>query len=150
MTEDEMVGWHHQLNGHEFEQASGDGEGQGSLSCCCPQGCKELHTTERLNNNKILVPCKLQNVDERTEGETNERKIILYSQIKRINIVKISILPGTTYKFNAITINIGTCPMAQPVKKLPAVQETQEMQVRSLDQEDFLKEGMVPHASILP
>ena len=35
-TEDEMVGWHHQLNGHEFEQAPGDGEGQGSLTCCSP------------------------------------------------------------------------------------------------------------------
>ena len=36
-TEDEMVGWHHQLNGHEFEQAPGDGEGQGDLVCCSPQ-----------------------------------------------------------------------------------------------------------------
>ena len=35
-TEDEMIGWHHQLNGHEFEQAPGDGEGQGSLACCSP------------------------------------------------------------------------------------------------------------------
>jgi len=50
-AEDEMVGWHHQLNGHEFEQALGDGEGQGSLACCSPWGCKELDTTERLNDN---------------------------------------------------------------------------------------------------
>ena len=48
MTEDEMVGWY-QLNGHEFEQAPGDGEGQGSLACCSPWGCKESDTTERLN-----------------------------------------------------------------------------------------------------
>ena len=41
MTEDEMVGWYHQLNGHEFEQAPGDGEGQGSLACCSPWGHKE-------------------------------------------------------------------------------------------------------------
>ena len=40
MTEDEVVGWHHRLNGHEFEQALGDGEGQGSLACCCPWGRK--------------------------------------------------------------------------------------------------------------
>ena len=46
MTEDEMVGWHHQLNGHEFEQASGDGEGQESLTCCSPWGHKELDKTE--------------------------------------------------------------------------------------------------------
>ena len=39
-TEDKMIGWHHQLNGHEFEQAPGDGDGQGSLVCCSPWGCK--------------------------------------------------------------------------------------------------------------
>ena len=44
-----MVGWHHQLNGHEFEQALGDG--QGSLAFCSPWGCKKLNMTERLNNN---------------------------------------------------------------------------------------------------
>ena len=51
MTEDEMVGWHHQLNGHESEQAPGDGDGQGSLACCSPWCCKELDMTERLNDN---------------------------------------------------------------------------------------------------
>ena len=45
-----MVGWHHQLNGHEFEQTQGDSEGQGSLACCSLQGHKELDTTEQLNN----------------------------------------------------------------------------------------------------
>ena len=50
MTEDEMVGWHHWLNGHEFKQIVGDGDGWGSLVCCSPWSCKELHTTERLNN----------------------------------------------------------------------------------------------------
>ena len=49
MTEDEMVGWHHRLNGHEFELALGVGDGQGRLSCCNPWGCKELDMTERLN-----------------------------------------------------------------------------------------------------
>ena len=48
-TDDEMVGWHHRLNGHEFEQAAGVGDGQGSLMCCSPRGCKELDTTEQLN-----------------------------------------------------------------------------------------------------
>ena len=51
MTEDEMVGWHHQLNGHKFEQPPGDGEGQGSLAFCSPRGHKELNTTGQLNNN---------------------------------------------------------------------------------------------------
>ena len=48
-TEDEMVGWHHQLNGHGFERALGVGDGQGSLVCCSPWGCKELDMTQRLN-----------------------------------------------------------------------------------------------------
>ena len=48
-TEDEMVGWHHQLKGHEFEQAPGDGEGQGSLGCFSSWGCKESDMTEQLN-----------------------------------------------------------------------------------------------------
>ena len=48
-TEDEMVGWYHRLNGHECEQAPGDGDGQGSLACCSPWGCKESDTTEQLN-----------------------------------------------------------------------------------------------------
>ena len=49
MTEDEMVGWHHQLGEHEFDQAPGVGDGQGSLVCCSPWGHKELDMTERLN-----------------------------------------------------------------------------------------------------
>ena len=49
MTGDEMVGWYHRHKGHEFEQALGVGDGQGSLTCCSPWGCKESDTTERLN-----------------------------------------------------------------------------------------------------
>ena len=49
VREDEIVGWHHWLNGHEFEQVPGDGEGQGSLACCIPWGRKESDTTEQLN-----------------------------------------------------------------------------------------------------
>ena len=53
MTEDEMVGWHHRLNAHEFEQIPGDGEGQGSPACCNPWGCKESDMTGQVNNNII-------------------------------------------------------------------------------------------------
>ena len=49
MTEDEMAGWHHQLDGHEFEWTPGDGDGQGGLACCDSWGHKESDTTERLN-----------------------------------------------------------------------------------------------------
>ena len=58
VTDDEMVVWHHGFNGHEFEHTLGDGEGQGSLACCSPWGCKESDTTERLNDSEddILTP----------------------------------------------------------------------------------------------
>ena len=52
MPKEEMIGWHHWLNGRGFEQAPGDSEGQESLACCSPWGCKELDTTEQLINNK--------------------------------------------------------------------------------------------------
>ena len=52
MTEDEMVGWHHLLDGHEFEQTLGDSGGQNSLACYSPWACKELNMTYQLNDNK--------------------------------------------------------------------------------------------------
>ena len=62
-TEDEMVGWHHQLNGHKCEYTLGVGDGQGGLACCCPWGHKESDPTERLNwteeldNSSICIFC---------------------------------------------------------------------------------------------
>ena len=60
ITENEVVGWHHQLNGHEFEQAPEVVDKQGNLACCSPWGCKELDMTEQLNRteyklNEIIV-----------------------------------------------------------------------------------------------
>ena len=55
MTEDEMVGWHYQLNGYEFEEAPGVGEGQGSLACCSPWGCKTEQERKKLNKNKNSI-----------------------------------------------------------------------------------------------
>ena len=55
MTENEMVGWHHWLNGHEFEQTPGDVEGQGSLACCSPWGGKESDMTEQMNENNTAI-----------------------------------------------------------------------------------------------
>ena len=55
VTEDQMVGWYHWLNGHEFEQTPGDHEGQGSLVCCSSWGHKELDTTEQLNHNDNML-----------------------------------------------------------------------------------------------
>ena len=53
MTEDEMFGWHHQFNGHEFEQTQQDSEGQGSLVCCSPWGHKKFDTTKQLHNKSL-------------------------------------------------------------------------------------------------
>ena len=56
MTEDEMVGWHHPLNGHEFEQSLGDSEGQRSLACCSPWGGKDSDMIEQQNSNNMYKP----------------------------------------------------------------------------------------------
>ena len=56
VSEDEMAGQYHRCNEHELGQTPGDGEGQGGLACCSSCGCKELNTTEQLNNNKCAVP----------------------------------------------------------------------------------------------
>ena len=63
MIEDEMVGWYHQLNRHEFEQTVGDSEGQGSMACCSPWGCKESDT---IDNNELFlhVPCRSNWADD--------------------------------------------------------------------------------------
>ena len=55
MTEDEMIGWHHRLYGHDFEQTLGDDKGQESLACCSPWGRKESDITDRLNNNRNKI-----------------------------------------------------------------------------------------------
>ena len=57
-----MGGWHHRLDGHESEQAPGDGDGQGSLACCSPWGGKDLDTTEPLNNSDSISETSLEHV----------------------------------------------------------------------------------------
>ena len=69
MTEDEIVGWHHCLNGHEFEQILGDGEGQGSLAFCSPWGHKELNMTKQLNNKKTSTTSLFQLVISPWKGK---------------------------------------------------------------------------------
>ena len=74
-TEDEMVGWDHRLNGHEFEQSPGVGGGQESLACCSPWSCKERDVTEWLNNNnKILFE------GEELGKESNRKHVSIYVQ----------------------------------------------------------------------
>ena len=92
-TKDEMVGWHHQLNGHEFEQALGDGDGQGILVYCSPWGHKESDITEWLNNNNkrkqiiIHIPEKSSVINKKEWKK--ERKKVLRSETE--------ILDGRTF-----------------------------------------------------
>ena len=60
MTEDELVGWHHRLDGHEFGQAPGVGDGQVSLACCSPWGCKESDMAEQLMNQVMALKGAIQ------------------------------------------------------------------------------------------
>ena len=72
-TEDEMVGWRHQLSGHESEQTLGDGEGQGSLTCCSPWGCKASDVAERLHNtNEKRILAEGSCGADRTEGHEGQ------------------------------------------------------------------------------
>ena len=78
MTQGEMVGWHHWLSGHEFERAAGDGEGQGSLECCSPWGCKELGTTEQLNNNKQEFQMSIYDLEMQIRDQREDESNLLW------------------------------------------------------------------------
>ena len=74
VTEDEIVGWHQWLDGYEFEQTLGDGEGQGRLVCYSPWGCKESDTIEKLNNNNVCSQEDGRRVAElTTDGQAEEQ-----------------------------------------------------------------------------
>ena len=76
VTEDEMVGWHCWLNGHEFEQTLGDSEGLGSLACSSPWGCEKLDTTEQLSNKKVVLVVKNPPADA---GDTRDMGLLFGS-----------------------------------------------------------------------
>ena len=77
VTEDEMVGWHHRLDGHEFEWTPAVGDGQGGLVCCSPWGLKELNMFEQLNNNKMTKYVKFSSDNPKEEKVWEAGKIIL-------------------------------------------------------------------------
>ena len=133
-TEDEMVGWHHRLNGHGFGWTPGVGDGQGGLACCGSWGCKESDTTEQLKWTELNV------------GKCN---ILYWLQNRK----------GTAQLAAYIVISSGQQNLTESllfllfpgwlVKNLPKVQETQETWVQSLDQEDPLEKELANHSSIL-
>ena len=71
-----MVEWRHRPNGHEFEQTPGDGEGQGGLACCSPQGCKESDTTEGLNSNNKFI-CQNHPKKHHKLGDLKQQKLLV-------------------------------------------------------------------------
>ena len=87
IIEDEIVGWHHQRDGHEFEQALGVGDGQGSLACCSPWGHKESDTTERLNWTETHKYCWREVVFPGTLGLPPPLKFILEPQFLAVNVL---------------------------------------------------------------
>ena len=85
-TEDEMVGWHHWLNGPESEQTPGDGEGQGSLVCCSLWGCKGSDTTEWVHNNNKDLLMRCNSVFYALSSSITKQEYILYQQAIELRI----------------------------------------------------------------
>ena len=83
--EDEMVGWHHRLNGLEFEQTPGDGEGQGSLACCSSWGRKKSDTTEKLNHNNNFNPFKSCMRGQDLPLQREKRKLSLLLTVRSLS-----------------------------------------------------------------
>ena len=99
MTEDEMVGCYHWLNGHEFEQAPGDGEGQGGLVCCSPWGCKEPDTNwateqqQQQQQQKVVEPEGSAEMSPRKRNYSSEggsrRKRVYYREADELQMFRV-------------------------------------------------------------
>ena len=94
-----MDGWHHRLNRHEFERILGDSEGQGSLVCCSPWGCKELDTTEGLNNNKY-------------HNDSNSLETPNYGEGKKSMEICLTTLPLLIALFMVTSQNTAPCNLS--------------------------------------
>ena len=89
MTENEIIGWHHQLNGHESVQAPGVGDGQASLACCSPWGRKESDTTEQLNWTEVYYTETFLYEIDQNSPDGNCRNFALHSCWKKLNPLQI-------------------------------------------------------------
>ena len=124
MTENEMVGWHHRLDGHEFEQAPGDGEGQGSLVCFSPWGHKELDMTEQVNNNcmsagSLLCSPKLaQNLARAHQASVSNllefgRVLLIYDHVAEIAIPPWHLIcPGNTLPLTQVSRQVSNMSLS--------------------------------------
>ena len=107
-AEDKTVGWHHQLNGHEFEQTLGDGEWHGSLVCCSPWGRKESNTTEQLNNKWCIENITIiegASTGRKRHSKINILKKLLHAiKLKLRSLQAISIIPYFEFTENTDTL----------------------------------------------
>ena len=94
-----MVGWHHRLNGHKFEQVPGDGDGQGGLAYCSPWGHKESDTTEQLNNKSKLQTVNKRQGKNALETHTHNRQMRKDSPTDRNTQEKVVGVPALTQAF---------------------------------------------------
>ena len=97
-TEDEMVGWHHRLNGHEFEQAPGDREGQESLVCCSPRGCKGSDMTSNWAKTATTTP-NATPCDERGTKDVKNQITGCWPQIAEMHMKRIMLVRADSYIF---------------------------------------------------
>ena len=110
-----MVGWHHRLNRYAFDQAPGEGEGQGSLACCSLWGCKELPTTELLNNNNIQLNKKNKKDDSTQKWAEDLNRHFSKEDLQTANghmtistsIIIRKIKIKTTMRFHLMSIRIA-------------------------------------------
>ena len=119
MTDDVMVGWHHQLNGHEFEQTPGDGEGQGGLTCCSPWDRKESDTAEWLNSNNKYS-------SSMGEGRTCAPCVRMTSTSAHIFYFLLSFLGPAPVMWRARPIlhwQVGSLPLVPPGKTSESLSE---------------------------
>ena len=154
LTEDETVGWHHQLNGHEFKLAPGVGEGQRSLACYSPWGCKDLDTQL---SNKTTMSSYIFNFWETLyyfpkwlHQFTIPPTVYKYPFFSSPSATHLFFLFGSSHYnwYKSILTVVLDFPCGSAVNKLPAVQETQEMQIWSLDREYPLEKEMTTCSSI--
>ena len=127
-----MVGWHHQLGGHKFEQTLGFGDGQGSGACCSPWDVKESDTTAWLNWTELMVFLLT----------------VLLNLGEKMCACAFKILYYIVYVYSYLSL--WSSWIAQWIKNLPAIQEMLKMWVWSLGQENPLEKGMQPTPVFLP
>ena len=147
--EDEIVEWHHWLNGHEFEQVLGVGYEQGSLACCCPWGCKQSDMIERLNWTEMNA----HNTHTHTHTHTYiyRHTYIFWCIHVYLWAMKTLVFQETLQRYSVHLLLyfcalIGDSLVAQMVKILLSMWESW---VWSLSQEDPLEKKMVVHSHIL-